>query len=229
MSRAAFLFLLGMVSFSVYSQIKPKDQDWFFYDITYDYLLNAPANIEQSWRSNGHSFTFTDDVRFGEGSNFGFAYGLGFTSHNYYNNLNFGTFAGNGEEYYTLVDLDTVTSNKLTVQYIHIPLELRFRSDPNGNGRFFRWYLGAKVGVRVNSYSKLITDEVNRQYNDLGALNRFTYGVYTRIGYSFISFYAHYALSSIIEEQNIPNKNFPTFTQDLTPLQALNVGISFSL
>ncbi|MEQ9262939.1 MAG: porin family protein [Owenweeksia sp.] len=220
-----------LISVSAFGQIKPKQDDWVAYDLTHDFLLDAPQGLEQSWRSNGHSLSFTDDVQFSEGSNFSFAYGIGFTSNNYYNNLSIETDPGNGLEFISFLDTDTVNSNKLTVQYIHIPIELRFRSNPNQKGNFFRFYVGAKVGVRINSYSKLITDQFNRQFNDLGSLNRFMYGAYTRIGYSFINIYAYYSLSDLFSDQLYPVGVNPAlaFTEKFSPGTPISVGISLTL
>ncbi|HAD97163.1 MAG TPA: hypothetical protein DCG19_07130 [Cryomorphaceae bacterium] len=219
-------------SANLFSQIKPKHEDWFAYDLTYDYLLESPPGLEQSWRSNGHSLSFMDDVQFGEESHFSFAYGIGFTSNNFYNNLSLRTNAADGREFYSFLDTDTINSNKLTVQYIHIPIELRFRSGLSQKGNFFRFYVGAKVGVRVNSYSKLITDNFNRQFNNLGNLNRFMYGAYVRTGYSFINVYAYYGLSELFSEQTYPEgvnpalyDSFDTFS----PGTPLSVGISITL
>ncbi|MGB0175777.1 MAG: outer membrane beta-barrel protein [Owenweeksia sp.] len=229
MKNLAALSCCLLLSTAAFGQIKPKQDDWVAYDLTYDYLLEAPGPLEQGWRSNGHSLSFMDDVQFGEGSHFSFAYGLGFTSNNFYNNLSVRTNAADGLEYYSFLDTDTIKSNKLTAQYIHVPIELRFRSGPNEN--FFRFYVGAKAGVRVNSYSKLITDNFNRQFNNLGSLNRFMYGAYVRTGYSFINVYAYYALSELFTETVYPEGVNPALVQveDFTPGTPVSVGISITL
>ncbi len=229
-TSSPLLVALLLLGFSAFAQIKPKQEDWFAYDLTYDYWLDAPDGVEQSWRSNGHSFSFTDEVLFGEGSHFSFAYGLGFTSNNFYNNVSLQTDANTGEEYFLPLSTDSINSNKLTVQYIHVPIELRFRSSPSEKGNFFRFYVGGKVGVRVNSYSKLKTDQIDLQYNNLGALNRFFYGVYTRVGYSYVSLYAYYGLSNLFEEAYTNNGvSYNQLSGAVDAIRPLSVGISLSL
>ncbi len=227
-NSVVFLFLL--FTSGLLGQIKPKSADWFSYDLTHDLFLDAPGSLTQGIWSNGHSFTFTGDYSISK--NFGLGYGLGFHSNNYYNNLRITTNPANGAEVFTTIEYDTVDFNKLTVQYIHLPLELRFRGTPNAKGRFFRFYIGGRVGVRVNSYSQYVTDKVNITFNDLGSLNRFNYGIYGRIGYHYFNVFAYYGISPLFESgsQLVENMGTPqASTFELDQIRTLSVGISFSL
>lgn len=223
MFRYSLFALLLFLSISALSQIKPKKEDWFAYDLTHNLLLNIPEGFEQSGWSHGHSLSFTDEVIFGT-SNLGFAYGVGFTSLNFYSNVGIETDKATGEEVFNYIKPDSTDVNKFTVQYIHIPVELRFRSNPNAKGDFFRLYIGGKIGVRINSYSRIKSGNYNVQYNDLGSLNRFSYGVYSRIGYSFFSLYAYYGLSNVFE-----GNTAPASLVSLDGALPLCVGISLSL
>lgn len=219
--KKLFPSLLLIVSLSAFGQIKPKGQDWFFYDLTHDMLLNAPEGVESDLRSNGHSLSLMYDYAFGN-SNFGIGIGLGFTSNNHYTNL-LASVSDTGTGVFQVDTASNFKSNKLTTQFIEIPFELRFRGKLNDKGNFFRLYVGAKVGIRVNAYSKFKNDDVNVRYYHFEELNRFRYGVYARIGFSYFSVYGYYGLSDIFESGNT------TDGQAISPIRPLSVGLSISL
>jgi hypothetical protein len=226
------LFLLGslLIAISTSAQIKPKSKDWFAYDLSHSRLLNGPESLTQRAVGNGHSISFTGEL--GMGSHFSLASGLGFHSDNYYNNIRISTNQANGAEVFTTVNYDTINRNKLTAQYLHIPVELRFRSTPNAKGRYFRFYVGGRAGVRIHSYSNYRTDKINVSFLNLGSLERFDYGVYTRIGYHYFSLYAYYGLSPIFSSgsQVVENLGTPNArVYELDQIRTLNLGLSFSL
>lgn len=223
-------FSTMLIAISSSAQIKPKSKDWFAYDLTHDQLTNGPQSLTQRLAGNGHSFSFTGEL--GMGKHFSVASGLGFHSNNYYNNLRISTNQANGAEVFTTMDYDTITRNKLTAQYFHIPVELRFRGTPNAKGRYFRFYVGGRVGVRVLSYSNYVTDKVNVSFNNLGSMERFDYGVYTRIGYHYFSLFAYYGLSPLFESgsQVVENLGTPNArVYELDQVGTLSIGLSFSL
>jgi hypothetical protein len=221
-----FLLLVGCFCFTLFckGQIKPKSEDWFAYDLTYASFVDGPSGLTQAPYSNGHSFSFTENVRIGGAMSFG--YGIGFHSDNYYNNLLIQTNASDGAESFELINYDTVSTNELTAQYIHIPLELRFMGKANDKGNFFRFTLGFRAGVRINSYSKFKTDNLNVSYNNLGSLNRFDYGTYIRLGFGHINVFSYYGLSPLFTEGVLTLPNTEAFSMD--DLRTLHLGISIT-
>lgn len=219
MLRYSYLLIFSMILSSASAQLRPNESDGIIYDLTYDLLLETPDGTEQGF-SNGHSFSFMDNLPLG-GDNVSFAYGIGFSSHNYHTSISASINGLDGSGVYA--DTSGYESNKLTVQYIDVPLELRFRSTPNRKGNFFRFYVGGKFGVRVNAYSKFKNGNTNVRFYHFDELNRYRYGVYTRIGYSNISLYGYYGLSQLFEEgQTIQGG-------DLTKMIPLSIGISISI
>lgn len=222
--KKSLLALLIVFTTITSAQIKPKSQDFFAYDFSYNILTNGPSGFEQAGFSNGHSFTFTFDKPLSK--RISIAYGVGFHSDNYYSNLQIITNPASGAEEFTL-DSNTASSNEFSAQYIHVPLELRFRGKLNDKGRFFRFYVGARAGVRINSYSNYVTNKIDVSYNNLGTLNRFDYGVYTRIGYHYFSLFAYYGLSPIFDSGAVLDNTGANYNVD--QMRTLNVGLSFSL
>ncbi len=219
------LLALLLITANSSAQIKPKSQDWLAYDLSYGILINGSAGLEQAGVSNSHALTFTFDKPLSK--RFSIAYGVGFHSDNFYSNLQALTNPATGDEDFQLFNYDTISSNKLTAQYFHIPFEVRFRGKPSDKGRFARVYLGARAGVRVNSYSNYVTNKIDVSYNNIGALNRFDYGVYTRIGYHYFSLYAYYGLSPLFDNGTVNDNAGNTYNLD--QIRTLKIGISFSL
>lgn len=213
------VLIIGWTALS--AQIKPKQEDWFSYSYTYDYLLDAPEGVDQNFIPNGHNISVNKDIVFGN-SNFGMAYGLQYSHNSYYSNLGIRTKLSNGREEFRLLDNDTIELNKLEIQHLGANLELRFRTKPNSSGKFFRAYVGGNLGVRVFSRARLSTKRVIVQYNNLGALNRLKYGAYARIGYGIMSVYGYYGLSEMFNEGTLSDGTA------VTPIKPLSVGISLS-
>ena len=223
MKKASLIVVIACITFSLKAQIKPKTEDWIFYDYTYSHFLNAPTEVAQRFIPNSHAFSLIRDIPFGKGR-VALGLGLGYSSTNYYNNLGIVTNVGDGKESFAVLGMDSIEHNKLRNEHLDGLLELRFRGKPNDKGRFFRFYIGGRFGFRINSYSRLRTDKINVQYNDLGALNRFRYGLHVRLGFGAVSLFGYYGLSDIFTEGTIGTSN-----SGMTGITTLSTGLSITL
>jgi hypothetical protein len=115
----------------------------------------------------------------------------------------------------------SIKKTGLITNYIDVPLELRFNSNPNDLGRSFKISLGFKFGVLYDSFTKIkyredsetkkIKDKQN--YN----LNPIRYGVLFRVGAGPFSAFANYTLSPLFKDGEGPNKaKINNFTVGLT-------------
>lgn len=218
------LLFFSVQSLLAQSDYIPKENDWFFYDLSYARYLNTPAGLEMEGFSNSHTLSAFGEKLLGT-SKFSLAYGFGFTSDNFRSNLGISIDSSTGRgEYSILPDSLDYDVNKLTVQYFEIPLELRYRSRPNARGNFFRVYMGGRLSVRFNAYSKFKDNNINLRYYHPEELSRFRAGVYTRIGFGNLSLYGYYGLT------NIFNYDFDPVTEsvDLTSIKPVNIGLSVS-
>lgn len=221
MMKLSFSLVLSLVFFSSFAQIKPKTEDWFFYDYTYDFFSNAPDGIAQEFVPNGHTISFLKEKSYGKGK-FAIALGLDYSSQVYYSNLHVSTNLVDGEEIFQVLNTDSIERNRLSMEFIDALFELRYRTMANEKGKFFRWYLGVKGGIRVESISRLRTQNAIVSYENLGFLNRYRYGAYTRIGYGWFNLYAYYGLSEIFTDGALINGN----NADVTGITPISVGIS---
>jgi hypothetical protein len=138
--------------------------------------------------------------------------GLGLERYAFDNNTTLTSVVNNqNERIVSVTNLSTLlpTANsydksKLGLNYLDIPLELRYYTRKNDYSRGFRVALGLKAGILYSSFTKIkyedtATDNrLERDRQQLG-VNRFRYGVNARIGFGGFSFFGYYELSDKFE------------------------------
>ncbi len=206
MSKVIILLALFMNSIFVIAQEVDAIKDnagnnQFVLDFTYDTWLDAPNNMKMKWNSFGFNFYLMNHVPFGE-SNFGLGVGVGVGVSNIKNNMAVGK---DTNEITTFTELTTeYEKNKIATTYFDIPVELRFRSQANGQGKGFHVGLGFKAGYLINNHTKykgkdltgLTNEDMKIKVFDLPNINEWRYGPTFRIGYGKVNLVAYYALSS---------------------------------
>jgi hypothetical protein len=142
-------------------------------------------------------------------------YGVGFEMYNFRfeQPISFSNTAGN----YVYFDDVQFSKNKLFVQYVTVPVQLNFRSNPDNHKSFFA-SIGMSAGYLMQSRTKQISEErgkkkVNGNFN----LNNFKTAVIGELGIGSIRLYGSYALTNM-------------FDKNLTPFNMMPVafGIRFS-
>ncbi|MBX7139853.1 MAG: PorT family protein [Chitinophagales bacterium] len=99
----------------------------------------------------------------------------------------------------------TLKKNKLSTDYVGVPLMLRYESNPShlGNsfhvsaGGFFEYMMGSRVKVKTTSNDKV---KVHDDFN----VNPIRYGLSFRAGYGFVNIYAMYGLSTFLKNDVEP-------------------------
>lgn len=120
--------------------------------------------------------------------------------------------------------LPTASSIKKTgfiTNYIDIPLEVRFSSNPSDPGRSFKMSLGFKFGVLYDSFTKIKyrEDGETKKLKDKQNfnLNPIRYGALIRVGFGPFSAYANYTLSPLFKDGKGPGgAEINNFTVGLT-------------
>jgi hypothetical protein len=123
----------------------------------------------------------------------------------------------------------SVRKSQLITNYLEIPLELRYSTNPEDPTRSFKISVGARGGMLFSSFTKVKYTEdgdkvkiKNKQPYDL---NQFRYGVFAKIGAGNFSLFGYYNLTPVFKTGRAP----VTSTTD-TPaeMQNFTVGISLS-
>ena len=98
---------------------------------------------------------------------------------------------------------------KLATTFLEVPVELRFRFNPNDDRRSVKIALGAKVGTLLNAHVKG-KELRNKQGDAIGDytvkenskrfFNKNRLSVMGRIGFGHFSFYTSYAITPLFRE-----------------------------
>ncbi|MDA3891302.1 MAG: outer membrane beta-barrel protein [Salinivirgaceae bacterium] len=159
----------------------------------------------------------------GNKSNVALALGFGLASQNYYLKEYIST---NDDSLWFVPIPDSInyTKYKLNTNYLTIPFELRFRTNPSkATRRSFKIYPGFRVGMMINVHTKYIgrdleTDEkIKEKSFDIKHLSKFDYGASLRIGYGKFMVHGYYSFVDLIEPGKGPK---------LTPIE---IGINIIL
>ncbi|HAQ71528.1 MAG TPA: hypothetical protein DCR48_11195 [Flavobacteriales bacterium] len=197
---------------------KVKHQDLFYIDLNWDRLLGVSAPIEQKWFGRGIGLGLLYDQPLNKNGNVSVAAGVGFTSHNYYMNSVATRFNGpnNGYTDFSIVGDSVYTRGKISVNYVDIPFELRFRLNPDKNGNRWKLALGGKVGYKIQAHEKIINNQdIKIKTYDYPHITRLRYGLSGRVGYGSIMLSAFYSLTPFFDENHSINQ-YNTFTLGVT-------------
>jgi hypothetical protein len=194
-----------------------------------DFGYNLPTengNFNTSpLRSTTVNFYYYHDMRMGK-SKFSFHPGIGLGLDRYgFNNGRTLAYAASGDNVEMVVStLPGLKKSKLITNYVDIPVELRFSTNPEDPNRSFKVSLGFKVGVLYDAFTKqkYKQDSENKKLinNQNYNLNPLRYGALFRIGAGNISAYGYYNLSPLFK-----GGKGPSIDDDITNF---NVGISLS-
>ena len=230
---SAFLFVLAA---NIHAQKegeefsdKPKGWGGPVMDIGFNQYLDKPNELELDFTKSKVVNLYNYWAPPFGSSNFSIASGLGLGLENYsFDNKALRLFSaddslviGNyppmpGPPFYHY------KKSKLSVNYLDIPLELRFQAGKKPGCRF-RMAVGAKFGLLFNAHTKVkyinqVTDETIKEkaHNNFG-LRKFRYGLTARIGYGAINFFGYYSLTTLFEEGNGPQVTPYMFGISLSP------------
>lgn len=205
-----------------------SSRDRLILELNYTGLANPTQALETKWFSRGANIYFTYDFPIGDSKHFSFAPGIGFSFHNAYTNSAVVTEEVGEVARYTyfkpISDEINFSKNKFNTNFIEVPLELRFHTNPDNNGRSFKVGLGFRGGRIISSKTKYRGDQITNGVVEVVKIKtleipntyKYRYGPSLRIGYGEISFVAFYSMSGIFDEN---------FGPDIRPF---SIGISFN-
>ena len=218
----AALFFLTM---PVYAQEADQEvdlsylEDQFYVGLTYNFILNKPEDVNQQNLSYGLQFGFIKDLPLNQKRTFALGLGLGYAVNSYYTNLQIVESADDFQ--YMILDSDLgAKRNKLETHLLEIPIEFRWRNSTPSEYKFWRLYLGAKLGYAFGSRSKLVTDTGKDSFY-VTDVEKFRYGLMANFGYNTFNIHVYYALNNLFKDGLLMDTG-----QDLT-FTPLRIGFIF--
>jgi len=171
-----------------------------------DIWPSPPAGIDTRTINQGVQVFGTYNVPFGK-SDFSFAIGFGITIHNLYWNYR---FQGDSLDFQFVKIEDTLgyKRSKLTMPYLEIPVEFRFKSKSKVSVG-----VGFKVGYMVYGHAKWVGDDylfhsgntLKASFKGIRNIEKFAYGPTLRLGYKWFNVTGYYSISSVFQKGKGPD------------------------
>lgn len=227
------LFLIAFFTFSLlgaqptaeklYDGVFPKKpenadrMDRWMLDFGHSRLSSVPAGIKLKPWSRVFVVNRFIDIPFDKKSRFGIAIGGGFSFQHLHSNGQLTYVIDSlGKESTTLTPLPSnyqYRVNKLALQYVELPFQLRFRS---GNKHNFFFYPGFKAAYLFGSLTKLVDRQTKIKVYRIRGFDEIQYGATLHIGYNRLALWGYYAFSNLFKV----NRGFDT--------QIMSIGISLN-
>lgn len=189
---------------------KMAPRDRFMFNFTFDNVFHKETNgFKTQWHSRGFGIFYMYDIPIKD-SRFSIAPGLGFSHASYYHN-SFMVEDSSGTSFNPIDDYgdnDLYKKHKLAVNYLDIPIELRFFSKPFKNEKMFKLALGIKASVRLNAVNAE-TNKINGYYKKIKTkgfqdVSTFRAGPTLRIGYGGFNIIAYYGVTQLFKKNSGP-------------------------
>lgn len=228
-SILVFFLLFQFLFFSVYAQKSNYYlEDQIFITATYNLVVNKSDSITQGGFSNGMLIGYVRDIPLNEQRNFGLGLGINYSISHIYQNISIKSLE-DGSTVFQRMESNEYIRNKFSVSFIEMPFEIRYRTSTIDKHKFFRAYLGFKVGYRMRAYSKLKTQLTEISYYNQHEFNWWKYGLYLNIGYSSWNFHIDYTLSKIFKDDTFAKPVDPAEALIPMDMNMLNFGLTFYL
>jgi hypothetical protein len=216
MKNTFSLMVIGLVFISTISaqdgtfddqvpRTKMRPADHIVVSLFTDVWSGLPENMDTYIINRGIAFDYLQELPLGT-SNFSIAAGLGLSSHNLYSNHTYEWNEENNAFNFTpIFDETDYNNNKISLNYINIPLEFRFRT--RNLPKTFRIHAGIKGGYLINAHTKYYGDnaqgrEIKIKQKSLDNIEPFLLGLNGRIGYGRVNISAFMSLTPLFRENN---------------------------
>lgn len=236
-----FVFMLPFVVWAQENNAKnplkgrPDVKGDLFFDVGFNLLNNRSGDFNTKFfASKTANFYFQRPINLGEKTGFTLNPGIGFGMEKlaFKNDLMLVNDPDKGPNSSQLVDVDdvlgegvSVSKNTTALNYIDIPIELRYHFNRSDYQQGFRLAVGGKVGMLYDAHTKVKYTDADglerkvKNSEDFG-LNKFRYGVYTRVGLAGFNLWAYYGLNDVFKSGQGPFE---------TEARQFNFGLSVAL
>jgi hypothetical protein len=225
--RKLFLLLLILSTFTMggFTQDinRMRAADRLIMGVFTDFWSGLPDGLKQRSVNRGVIFEYLHDYPLGT-TNLSVAGGLGFTSHNLYtDHLYYDINATGNHEFIpvTQVYSPEFRNNKISLNYLHVPLELRYRT--RNLPQTLRLHAGIRAGWLLSAHTKYVGEvfpggrQTLRKEKRLTNIENFLVGVHGRVGYGRFNFNTYMSLTDIFKNNNASEASL------------VSVGVSFIL
>ncbi|HEY3402966.1 MAG TPA: hypothetical protein VGK59_06245 [Ohtaekwangia sp.] len=231
--KIAVIVLLSAFFTTAYSQeTTPKKKGIARPDIPGTFVLElgvnsapkAPSRFDKGfWGSRTFNVYYQYDIRVLK-SRFSVVPGIGLSLERF-KFVNGYTIKHNGDSLAMLSPSQAgypgMRKSQLVTNFVEMPIEICYRSNPEDPGRSFKISAGYRIGYLYDAFTKIKYKEgsavkqiKDKQFYDL---SRFRHGIYGKVGLGNFSLFTYYNLNNLFEKGKGPVQNgqpsdFNTFT-----------------
>lgn len=196
------------------------------FDLFNDFQLGTNDDWDARGFNQGVDWYITYNFPLGESKKHTVSIGAGMSHHNYFSYSHIlNPYTNDTIHYVQVRELENFKRFKVNVNYVDIPLELRFRIKDQ-----FKIGVGFKLGIKVMGKTKYVgpdyTDNaltdgsgniIHEKQCYIKNLEQYTYSITLRAGWKWVSAFACYQLNPVFEVGH----NAPV-------IHPLSVGVAFS-
>lgn len=176
-------------------------EDQFYLNISNNSVQNSPPGFNQNRFSPGIAVGFLRDMPINKRRNFSIALGFGYSISIL--NQNIAITQGTSNLEYSVIANSSYDKNKLSIHYLDIPLEIRWRTSDAINTQFWRIYTGFKFSYSIYNQYKLETSSQVLSLSNIPEINKIQVGCYLAAGYNTFNIYVYYGLNPIFKSAYI--------------------------
>jgi hypothetical protein len=223
--------------------------DRILVDVFTDIWMNKPSGMHIDAINRGANAYYMRDIPIGK-SNFSFAVGAGISCHNLYSNAipvretdtSGTTYVYTGKTIFSKIPSSITTStgtqnikvnnNKLSLVFVDIPVEFRFRT--KNEGQKFKVAIGFKVGYLLSSHNKYHGNDILYNYTTqswglnsdqnvkiktykVPNIETYRLGPTVRIGWGWVNVSAYYSLTKLFKTGKGPDMYPISVALTITP------------
>lgn len=221
---AIIILTLANKQLQAFEPEKMHPDDRFIITLFTDLWQDTPEGMDLKTIQRGINISALQDMPLGR-TNFSVAAGLEFSSHNLY--IDHLYRYNHEKEIFDFVAIPEglpYDNNKISLNYIEIPVQLRYRSRNLPNT--FRIYAGMKAGRLINAHTKFVGKEYLHNSGETGRtikikehklknINDYRIGLTATIGYGVFNLHAYYPLTNVFDDNSAEN------------MKPLTLGVSF--
>lgn len=174
-----------------------------------DMWQDMPNDIDLRTINQGFTVSTMFDFPI-KSSNFSLAPGIGVGVHNLFSDA---MIPANSDStvFSPIPDSISYDNNKLTLSYLDVPFEIRYRTKHEKKSKQFKIAIGGKVGLLLASHTKYKGDsfaekntKVKQKEFDIDNTENLRYGLTFRVGRGVWNLFGYYSLSKVFKDEKGP-------------------------
>ncbi len=204
------VFITLLTTLAAQDKTKMRPADRLIFTAITDVWSGLPTNMKTFAVNRGIIIDYFHDQPLGT-SNFSVAAGLSFAGHNLYSNHRYSR-VGNKHEFVAIPSAQEYSNNKLSLNYLNIPLEVRFRT--RGWKRNMRIHAGIRGGYLISGHTKYVGEDLpggrrtKVKEKMLDNIEPFMLGAHARIGIGKVTLSGYMPLNTIFKDNSAADANF---------------------